>query len=149
MNPGPVLVVMISKALIVQTKKFLVETEDEESDTADVPMNDGLGPCLFSSECQDAADKTGITVSDGSYVCIHGKCEIRGGFLKGGVRCDAFEDCSCRETPEACYCIYGQCSTLRYECHTDAECKKMKKCTGNTCKCSQSGLCELAAAAIL
>ena len=27
MNPGPVLVVMISKALIVQTKKFLVETE--------------------------------------------------------------------------------------------------------------------------
>ena len=27
MNPGPVLVVMISMALIVQTKKFLVETE--------------------------------------------------------------------------------------------------------------------------
>ena len=22
-----------------------------------------IGPCLFSSECQDAADKTGITVS--------------------------------------------------------------------------------------
>ena len=27
MNPGPVLVVIISMALIVQTKKFLVETE--------------------------------------------------------------------------------------------------------------------------
>ncbi|XP_023336574.1 uncharacterized protein LOC111707666 [Eurytemora carolleeae] len=136
MNPGPVLVVIISMALIVQTKKFLVETEDEESDTA-YDHGVGLGPCLFSSECQETAAKLGSTVSGGGiHVCINGNCEISGGGkYMTGPKCQAFEDCSCRETPEACYCVYGHCTTERYECHADAECKKMKKCTGTTCKC--------------
>jgi len=96
--------------------------------------------CQFNRDCRKF--KKCIELPDLTCVCKFGRCSFEGFFR--GNECFSYEDCSCKNTPETCFCKNGYCKDKpeeKYECHKKEDCKKMAKCKGKDCKCL-GNLCE-------
>jgi len=98
--------------------------------------------CQFSRDCDKVQRCKGI--QDAGCVCKFGRCSFEGNPFFRGKECNSYEDCSCKNTPETCFCKSGLCKDKpedKYECHKKEDCKKMAKCKGKDCNCS-GNLCE-------
>merc|ERR1711862_1071820 len=98
-------------------------------------------PCKFTGDCEQY--QLCQNIQDASCVCNFGSCVISGGFWWGGrdSECDSYEDCSCKNNRDECFCRSGRCVTEKWECHDSPDCVKMKKCSNGQCSCS-GNTCE-------
>jgi len=96
--------------------------------------------CQFTRDC----DKIGLMVADAGIACKMGKCAIVPFCVFGncmGNQCKKYTDCSCRNSPDKCFCKDGYCDTSTWECHTSTDCKRLAKCHGKNCHCHDN-LCN-------
>ncbi|XP_023334149.1 low-density lipoprotein receptor-related protein 1B [Eurytemora carolleeae] len=96
--------------------------------------------CQFTSDCRDFCRYT----SDAACYCRFGTCItvlLQFWGKKATPQCKNFSDCDCRKTPKTCFCKNGKCTKEKWECHKNADCKAMKKCSGKECTC-KGNLCE-------